>query len=205
MHPLKKFLTAVFAIVTITVVDAVFVFWNIPTHNTTLTHFDTIVVLGTPANPDGTPSPEQRERTLEGVRQFKAGVAPHLILTGGPAHNQFVEAHVMATLAIAQGVPPAAVIEEPQAQNTIQNIFYSQRIMAAHQWATAEVVSSPNHLPRTALILEHYPLAWRTDPSPWPSGYTFWQRATRYCVEAQYCLRLRLFGFPMTPFLPRPS
>jgi hypothetical protein len=173
MHPLKKLLTVLLAVLIATIAGTVFAYQTIPTHDTNLTHFDTIIVLGTPANPDGTPSPEQRERTLEGVRQFKAGVAPHLILTGGPAHNQFVEAHVMATLAIAQGVPPAAVIEEPQA--------------------------------RTALILEHYPLAWRTDPAPWPSEYTFWQRAARYCVEAQYCLKLRLFGFPMTPFLPHPA
>jgi uncharacterized SAM-binding protein YcdF (DUF218 family) len=205
MHPLKKLLAVLLAVFIATIAGTVFAYQTIPTHDTNVTHFDTIIVLGTPANLDGTPSPEQRERTLEGVRQFKAGVAPHLILTGGPAHNRFVEAHVMATLAIAQGVPPAAVIEEPQAQNTIQNIFYSQRIMAAHQWAAAEVVSSPNHLPRTALILEHYPLAWRTDPSPWPPEYTFWQRAARYCVEAQYCLKLRLFGFPMTPFLPHPA
>jgi len=205
VHLLKKPLMILLAVLIATIAGTVFGYQTIPTHDTNLTHFDTIVVLGTPANPDGTPSPEQRERTLEGVREFKAGIAPHLILTGGPAHNQFVEAHVMATLAIAQGVPPAAVIEEPQAQNTIQNIFYSQRIMSAHQWTTAEVVSSPSHLPRTALILEHYPLAWRTDPAPWPSEYTFWQRAARYCVEAQYCLKLRLFGFPMTPFLPRPA
>ncbi len=205
MHPLKKLMTFLLAVLIATIAATVFAYQTIPTHDTNLTHFDTIIVLGTPANLDGTPSPEQRERTLEGVRQFKAGVAPHLILSGGPAHNQFVEAHVMATLAIAQGVPPAAVIEEPQARNTIQNIFYSQRIMAAHQWVTAEVVSSPNHLPRTALILEHYPLAWRTDPAPWPSEYTFWQRAAHYCVEAQYCLKLRLFGFPATPFLPHPA
>jgi uncharacterized SAM-binding protein YcdF (DUF218 family) len=205
VHLLKKPLMILLVVLIATIAGTVFAYQTIPTHDTSLTHFDTIVVLGTPANPDGTPSPEQRERTLEGVREFKAGIAPHLILTGGPAHNQFVEAHVMATLAIAQGVPPAAVIEEPRAQNTIQNIFYSQRIMSAHQWTTAEVVSSPSHLPRTALILEHYPLAWRTDPAPWPSEYTFWQRAARYCVEAQYCLKLRLFGFPMTPFLPRPA
>src|SRR5258707_4463534 len=111
---------------------AAFFYRSIPTANTGLTHFDTIIVLGTPANPDGTPSPEQRERTLEGVREYKAGIAPYLILTGGPAHNQYVEAHVMAALAIAQGVPPSAVIEEGQAQNTIQNIFYSNRIMQDH-------------------------------------------------------------------------
>jgi uncharacterized SAM-binding protein YcdF (DUF218 family) len=205
MHPLKKLLTVLLVVLIATVAGTIFAYQTIPTHDTSLTHFDTIIVLGTPANLDGTPSPEQRERTLEGVRQFKAGVAPHLILTGGPAHNQFVEAHVMATLAIAEGVPPAAVIEESQAQNTIQNIFYSQRIMAAHQWTSAEVVSSPSHLPRTALILEHYSLDWRTDPAPWPPEYALWQRAAHFCVEAQYCLKLRLFGFPATPFLPHPA
>jgi len=136
---------AVFAVILIVV--AAVVYRSIPTANTSLTHFDTIIVLGYPANPDGAPSPEQRERTLEGVREFKAGVAPNLIFTGGPAHNQFVEAHVMAVLALAQGVPQDAIIEERQAQNTIQNIYYSQQIMAAHRWSSAEVVSSPSHLP----------------------------------------------------------
>jgi uncharacterized SAM-binding protein YcdF (DUF218 family) len=203
--PLRKLLTISVILVVLALAVAVFVYRSIPTHNTGLTHFDAIIVLGTPATPDGTPSPEQRERTLEGVREFKAGIAPHLILTGGPAHNQFVEAHVMAALAVAQGVPPSAVIEEGHAQNTVQNIFYSSRIMAAHQWTSAEVISSPSHLPRTALVLQHFPIAWRTDPAPWPPEYGFWQRAARFSVETEYCLKLRVFGFPRTPFLPHPA
>src|SRR5580700_9821681 len=118
----RKLLIGFAAFVVMLIVAAALVYRSIPISNTNLTHFDTIIVLGYPANPDGTPSPEQRERTLEGVREFKAGVAPYLIFTGGPAHNQYIEAHVMATLAIAQGIPPSAVIEEDHAQNTIQNI-----------------------------------------------------------------------------------
>jgi uncharacterized SAM-binding protein YcdF (DUF218 family) len=205
VKPLRKLLLFFFALVIITIAGALFVYQTIPTHNTALTHFDTIIVLGTPANLDGTPSPEQRERTLEGVREFKAGIAPNLILTGGPAHNQFVEAHVMAALAITQGVPPSAVIEEGQAQNTIQNIFYSNRIMQVHHWTSAEVVSSPSHLPRTALILQHYGMAWRTHAAPWPAEYNLWQRTAHFAVEAEYCLRLKLFGFPATHFLPHPA
>ena len=199
---LRKLLTILLTLVVMIIVDAAFVYRSIPSTNTNLTHFDTIIVLGTPARLDGTPSPEQRERTLEGVREFKAGIAPHLIFTGGPAHNQFVEAHTMATLALSQGVPPDAILEEGQAQNTVQNIFYSQRIMAAHGWTSAEVVSSPSHLPRTALILKHFAMQWSTHPAPWPPEYTFWQRAAHYSVEAEYCLRLQIFGFPTTRFLP---
>jgi uncharacterized SAM-binding protein YcdF (DUF218 family) len=202
MHPLRKLLTFLVALVVLVIAGAALVYRSIPSANTGLTHFDTIIVLGTPANLDGTPSPEQRERTLEGIRQFKAGIAPHLIFTGGPAHNHFVEAHTMAALALAQGVPPNAIIEEGQAQNTVQNIFYSQRIMAAQGWTSAEVVSSPSHLPRTALILKHFSMQWSTHPAPWPSEYPFWQRAAYYSVEAEYCLRLKIFGFPPARFLP---
>ena len=202
MNPLRKLLIFLLALVILMIGGAALVYRTIPSTNTNLTHFDTIIVLGTPARLDGTPSPEQRERTLEGIREFKAGIAPHLIFTGGPAHNHFVEAHTMATLALAQGVPQDAIIEEGQAQNTIQNIFYSQHIMAAHGWTSAEVVSSPSHLPRTALILQHYSMAWHTHAAPWPAEYTFWQRVSHFTGEAESCLNLRIHGFPVTRFLP---
>ncbi len=109
----------------------------------------------------------------------------------------------MATLALAQGIPSSAIIEEPQAQNTIQNIYYSDRILQAHHWTSAEVVSSASHLPRAALILEHYPsLNWRTHPAPWPAEYPFWERAAHYAIEDEYCLRLKFLGFPKSRFLP---
>ena len=103
---LRKLLVIVIALILLAIVAGVVVYETIPSSNTALTHFDTIIVLGTPAEPDGTPSPEQRERTLEGVREYKAGIAPTLIFTGGPAHNQFVEAHVMAILAESQAPWP---------------------------------------------------------------------------------------------------
>ena len=205
MPRLRKLLIFVVALIVLVIGGAALVYRSIPTTNTSLTHFDTIIVLGTPANFDGTPSPEQRERTLEGIREFKAGIAPHLIFSGAAAHNQFVEAQTMAALALAQGVPPDAIIEEGQAQNTVQNIFYSQRIMAAHGWSSAEVVSSPSHLPRTALILKNFSMQWSTHPAPWPPEYTFGERAAHYIVEAEYCLRLEIFGFPTTRFLPHPG
>lgn len=198
----RNLLIGVFALILIPFATVACVYESIPTHNTGMSRFDTIIVLGTPAKPDGTPSPEQRERTIEGVREYKAGVAPTIIFTGGPAHNQYVEAHVMAVFAESQGVPPSAVIEEGRAQNTIQNIFYSQQIMSEHGWKNAEVVSSPSHLPRTALILEHFPLQWRTHPALWPSEYSIWQRAAHYTVEAESCFRLRIHGFPKSRFLP---
>jgi uncharacterized SAM-binding protein YcdF (DUF218 family) len=181
---------------------------TLPTHNTAATHFDTLIVLGYPATRDGTPSPEQRERVLEGVREYKAGVASHIIMTGTAAHNQYVEAQVMSQLARAQGVPASDIIEEPQAQNTIQNIFYSAQIMHLHHWESAEVISSPYHLGRTALILNAIntkqpalSIDWRTHAAPWPPEYGLHRKLILYTREAWSCLSLRIHGFPPSKFL----
>jgi uncharacterized SAM-binding protein YcdF (DUF218 family) len=205
MQSLRKILGIVLAAVLVVTIAAASVYRNIPNRNTDVTHFDTLIVLGNPAEADGTPSPEQRERTLEGVREYKAGIAAHLIFTGGAAHNRFVEADVMKTLAVAQGVPVSDITVEDQAQNTIQNIYYSAQIMEAYHWKSAEIISSPSHLPRASLILAHYPFAWRTRSAPWPAEYSKLQEVLHYCVEAEYCMRLRIFGFPPSRFLPRPA
>jgi len=185
---------------------------TLPTHNTAATHFDTIVVLGTPSRLDGTPSAEQRERVLEGIREYKAGVAPRLLMTGGPAHNRFVEADTMAQLAAAQGVPASAIYEDRQAQDTIQNIYYSAQVMHQHGWFSAEIVSSPHRLGRTGLILNTFNLTqpelsidWRTHPADWPTEYHPTHELFLYTDEALRCLYLRIHGFPSSRFLPRPA
>jgi uncharacterized SAM-binding protein YcdF (DUF218 family) len=139
-----------------------------PLSNTSRAQFDAIIVLGTPADSDGNPTPELQDRITEGVREYERGIAPRLIVTGGPAHNRFVEADVMARVAEAQGVPASRVIEEPQASNTIENACFSARILKTHDWHSVEVVSSASHLPRAAYIFSHLPIQnfeWRMHPA----------------------------------------
>ena len=137
-----------------------------PTSNTSLTRFDAIIVLGTPADRDGNPTPEMLARVTEGVHEYERGVAPRLILSGSAAHNRFTEARVMAATAHAQGIPNSAIFEEPRAMDSIQNACYSERIMKAHGWRSAEVVSSASHLPRAGIIFSELPLEWRTHAAP---------------------------------------
>jgi uncharacterized SAM-binding protein YcdF (DUF218 family) len=137
-----------------------------PASNTSLTRFDAIIVLGNPADDDGNPSPEQLARVTDGVREYERGVAPRLILTGGATHHQFVEARVMARSALALGIPESAIFVEPEARNTMQNACYAERILLAHGWRSAEVVSSAYHLPRVGMIFSGLPLEWRTHAAP---------------------------------------
>ena len=137
-----------------------------PTSNTSLTRFNVLIVLGYPQDSDGNPTPIQLARVTEAVHEYERGVAPRLILTGGVDRNRFVEARVMARVAQAQGVPESAIFVEPEARDTIQNACYAVRIMKAHGWRSAEVISSTSHLPRAGLIFNSMSLEWRTHTAP---------------------------------------
>jgi uncharacterized SAM-binding protein YcdF (DUF218 family) len=184
-------------VVFVTPIIAVIFYLTIPLGNVSARHFDALLVLGYPANPDGTSSPEQRERVLEAVRQYQAGVAPVMMLSGGAVHNRFVEADVMAKLAETSGVPARAILEERRAQNTIENIEYSTQIMRAHGWDSVQAITSAAHERRASLILMHAPFAvnWRMQAAPWPVEYGVLDKGARYAFEIFVSAKMRILGF----------
>ncbi|SNT02481.1 Uncharacterized SAM-binding protein YcdF, DUF218 family [Granulicella rosea] len=175
---------------------------TVPTRNTDATHFDTIIVLGVPANKDGSASPGEMARVDEAVREFHAGRAGHIILSGGAAWTPVPEGPVMAKAAVAAGVPVEDVLIEDRSMNTVQNVYYSHEIMQQHGWTSAEVISEASHLPRAALILERYGFQWRTHPCGWPSNKSVLGRAGWYTYEALRVAGIRWFGFRPNSYLP---
>lgn len=165
-----------------------------PAGNTDRSRFDAIIVLGSPANAEGNPTPAQLSRVIEAVHEYERGVAPRLILTGGPTKYGYVEARVMARPAEAMGVPASSILEEGQAMDTIQNACYSVRIMQAHGWRSAEVVSSPSHLPRAGLIFSRHPLEWRTHPAPSLEPQGAFSRDWSAALEILKTLRLLVYA-----------
>ena len=160
-----------------------------PKENTPQEHFDVLDGAGSPADADGNPTPTELERVTEAVNEYERGVAPRMIITGGPAHNQFVEAEVMARVAEAQGIPAGAIVEERTARNTMENTCDSLRIMRSHGWESAEVISSASHLPRAGLILNRLPLKWRTHAAPALEPEGPWTQGAMTAVEIVKTLR----------------
>ncbi len=138
----------------------------VPQSNTELSRFDVLIVLGSPADADGNPTPSELERVTEAVHEYERGVAPRMIFTGGAVANRFVEAQVMARTAEAQGTPEPVVFVEPEARDTMENACDSVRMMRSHGWRSAEVISSPSHLPRAGIIFSRLPVEWRVHAAP---------------------------------------
>jgi uncharacterized SAM-binding protein YcdF (DUF218 family) len=170
-----------------------------PSGNTAQDQFDALIVLGYPADADGNPSPTELARVTEAVREYGRGVAPRIIMTGGAAHNRYVEAQVMARTAEAQGIPAQVIFEEPDARNTIENACDSLRIMRSHGWQSAEVISSPSHLARAAMILSQLPLQWRVHAAPPVEPEPAWGSETSTIMELLKTVHYLVWSRQMEP------
>ncbi len=111
-----------------------------------------IIVLGHPANADGSPSAAMREQVALAAALYRAGLARALLFTGGAVYNQHVEAQVMADLAVRLDVPAAAIAMETQARDTVENARYGRQIMQARGWRDAIVVTTPYHVRRASHV-----------------------------------------------------
>jgi uncharacterized SAM-binding protein YcdF (DUF218 family) len=146
--------------------------------------YDAIVVLGggiAPAHPPEQPFPDLNEngdRMWEAARLFRRGVAPRIIVTGGsyvehggPAGT---EATAMRTFLVDLGVPAEAILDEPKAQNTIENIGNVRAMVGDGRVA---LVTSAYHMPRALRLAERAGLkvgAFPTDYQATPSARLWW-------------------------------
>ncbi|MGI4828936.1 MAG: YdcF family protein [Janthinobacterium lividum] len=193
---------ALVAVLLLLVLSAVIVptYLNVPNRNTSSDDVDCLLVLGSPTEIDGSLSPEQRWRVTEAVRLYQAGRAQHILMSGGPTSKGYVEARTMAEYARQLGVPSAAILEEGASMNTRENIQNSEQMLQARGWQRVEVISSAEHLPRAALLLQHSHLLWQTHAAPTP-GRSRFQIAGAYAEEAFATMVIRSLGLHALPVL----
>lgn len=92
-----------------------------------------VLVLGTPANADGSASAEQRSRVEAGTRGARENGCDLLVISGGAVHNQYKEADVMAALVSTdEAAHHLKIVRENQATNTSDNIRRSLPLLAGH-------------------------------------------------------------------------
>ena len=114
---------------------------------------DAIVVFAGGVGESGQAGGGYQERVSQAVDLYKAGYARHVVFSSG-FRFVFREAEVMKDLAVANGVPPDAIVLEQTAANTLQNVQFTHAILTEHEWRSILLVSSPYHM-RRALLTWH--------------------------------------------------
>ncbi|WP_298904089.1 YdcF family protein [uncultured Nostoc sp.] len=130
-------------------------FCQAPLVNSKRKTFDVIIVLGNPANSDGSIGEIARQRVLKAVSLLHTRRAKYILFSGAAVYNHYVEADVMANFAHSIGVPRSSLVTDTEARNTYQNLFNATKIMLKNHWSSALIVTSPYHVRRTAFIVSH--------------------------------------------------
>jgi uncharacterized SAM-binding protein YcdF (DUF218 family) len=88
-----------------------------------------------------------------------------MILSSGYLYS-FPEAELMRSVALQQGVPPAAIVLEQRSTDTYQNVQFVGQILRDHGWSSVLLVSSPYHMRRALLVWHKVAPEVRVIPTP---------------------------------------
>ena len=130
---------------------------------------DAIVVMGA-AQYDGRPSPVFAARLDHAIALFHAGIAPHLIVTGGKHQgDRTTEAASAREYAMAHEIPPEAILAEDRSRTTLASIRAVAGLMDEAGLRSAVFVSDPSHMLRVLRMaadegIEGYGSPTRTSP-----------------------------------------
>ncbi|MEQ3551810.1 YdcF family protein [Pseudonocardia nematodicida] len=111
-------------------------------------------------------------------RQSSTGAAPILVTSGGRGADEPVaEAEAMADYLLGRGISEEAVLREDRSRSTLENLMFSDRIMAARvPGYHCVVVTNDFHVFRTALLARRAGLNGQVRGAP--TARYFWPSAT---------------------------
>ena len=97
---------------------------------------------------------EQMARFGEGINLYERGFGQYLVFSGAAYDNGTSNADVMRALAVQQGVPDSAILEEPQGEDTWGNAVFTRDLLEQHALRSAILVTSPYHARRAKLTFD---------------------------------------------------
>jgi vancomycin permeability regulator SanA len=117
---------------------------------------DVAVVMGTTANPDGTPSRWLQTRLDKAIEVYNEGLVPRIIVSGGREKDGVFEGTVMGTYLESKGIPPANIIVDNEGVDTYSTAKNVVGIMKLHHWTSVMVISQFYHIPRVKMALHRF-------------------------------------------------
>lgn len=104
--------------------------------------YDAIIVPGVPLE-NGQWSRTMKGRVLWSKYLFDKGIAKNIIYSGSAVYSPYCEATIMRLYAEALGIPKENIFEEPKAEHSTENIYYSNKLARQLGFTKIAVASDP--------------------------------------------------------------
>lgn len=129
-----------------------------------------LIIFGAAVRADGTPSGTLSRRVAGALKASKGFSKVKFLATGGAGKNGIVEAEVIKSLLVAQGVDEQSIIVEPLSTDTFQSIVNCDALLRnVGQVDWVAPCTSRYHMPRCKLLLRL--LGWRVRDVRMPSDW----------------------------------
>jgi uncharacterized SAM-binding protein YcdF (DUF218 family) len=126
---------------------------------------DAVVVLGA-AQYNGRPSPVLQDRLDHALALYEAGLAPHIVVTGGRQDGDiYTEATTGYNYLRAHGVPDEALLKEVGGTNTYESLAASARFLRERDLLDVVLVTDGYHALRVRSIAEDLGLRAAVSPT----------------------------------------
>ncbi len=96
------------------------------------------------------------ERVSQAVELYKAGWAPKILMSGGPAVWHLTYAKNMRAQATSLGVPENDVVLQDRSKSTLEDIKFSYEEIKSLGSKKVILVTSPYHIRRASLVANKY-------------------------------------------------
>jgi uncharacterized SAM-binding protein YcdF (DUF218 family) len=127
---------------------------------------DAIVVLGGSFRPDGWLDAASLHRLVEGMRLYRQGLAPLLVLSGGRLAAGPSEPEIRAKLARELGIPPDAILTVIGAKTTREESVKVDAALRPRGFRSILLVTGPLHLVRARAVFERAGFTVHAAPVP---------------------------------------
>lgn len=112
-------------------------------------HADCILILGAGVQNNSTPSPMLRDRLEEGLRLYKAGMAPKILVSGDHRLDNYDEVNVMKNYLMAAGVPDEDIFMDHAGLSTYESMYRARDVFQVKKMI---IVTQEYHLYRSIYI-----------------------------------------------------
>ena len=115
-----------------------------------------IIVLGNPPNKDGSIPYNLKTRLDLAIEIYKNNIGSKLVMTGGTAYSNLVEAIVMKEYCVKKGILESDILVETNAKSTYDNALYVAEMLTDNGSKEITIITSRYHKKRVDLIFRHY-------------------------------------------------
>ena len=118
---------------------------------TELDGVDCILILGCLVKSDGSPSDMLKDRLQGGIKLYKVGGAPKILMSGDHMYGGYDEVNAMKSFAQEEGVPSEDIFMDHAGISTYDSIWRAKHIFCVD---SIVIVTQEYHLPRALYIAE---------------------------------------------------